>query len=195
MKQNSYNDLQQNLKNNIFGQFIGVVVVSDSQFSAEYKAKGYKKVTRYNVQLSKKNFLEVVNTSTGAQDVGVEFHRKRDSYYESELLNGFFEHLKSNPDKKYIKIVWDNDKHNSVESCYVDGDGNILGTKIDDVKSYVTGSAYKKATEGYGREKIMREMDIHVNEIDVHVENIAELKVAGFHVIDTDLEKYIPLVR
>jgi hypothetical protein len=181
-------------KASIFGQFVGVVSVSSSQFDAAHKKLGYKKVTRYNVRIAKKSFLSTVNTSTGAQAVGVVFTPKRDSYYEDEY-SGLLEHLKADPEKKYVRLVWDSDKRNTVESCYVDGDGNIIGTSIEDVRNFITPSAYKKATEGYGRQVHQKAMGIEVHEVDIGYENIAELKVCKIHMIDKALKKYIPLVR
>ncbi len=189
-----FETLKVTIPDNIVGQFIGIVTVTNSQFSAYYKNEGYKKITRYNVQLTKKKFLDVVNTSTGAESMGVEFKSKRESFYEHEKLE-FFEHLRSNPDKKYLRLVWDNDKHNTVKSVYVDPKGRVIGETADDVKDFITPSAYKKAVEGYGRDKVMRDMGINVNENDVGIDNIAELKICGQHIIDPELEKYIDFIR
>lgn len=187
------NELQQK-KAVIYGQFVGVVAVSDSQFSATYKKLGYKKVTRYNVRISKKSFLETVNTSTGAQEVGVEFTPKRDSYYNN-IYSGLLEELKADANKKYVRLVWDTDKSNTVETCYVDGDGNIIAEDVETAKPFITPSAYKKATEGYGRQVHQRAMNIDVREVDISFENIAEIKVCGIHMVDDLLKKYIPFVR
>ena len=196
MKLNQYEILKQVLPDNICGQFISAVIVSDSSFTAAAKARGCRKVTKVAVQLSKKNFIETVNTSTGAVEVGVEFKAKRESYYEDEKLNGFFRHLTSKPEKKYVRLVWDEDKKNTVTSVYVDGDGNILGENMTDekVKPLILPSAIKKATEGYGREKVMRAMDISVHELDVKVENVARLKICGQEIVDGDLSNYLAYV-
>jgi hypothetical protein len=189
-----FETLKATIPDNIIGQFIGIVGVTNSQFSAQYKSMGYKKITRYNVQLTKKKFLDAVNTSTGAESMGVEFKSKRESFYEHEKLE-FFEHLRSNPDKKYLRLVWDNDKHNTVKSVYVDPSGRVIGESVEAVKDFITPSAYKKATEGYGREKVMRDMGISVNENDIGIDSIAELKICGQHIIDAELNKYIDYVR
>jgi hypothetical protein len=194
MDNKQFETLKVTLPDNITGQFIGLITVTNSQFTANCKKSGYKKITRYNVQLTKKTFLEVVNTSTGASEAGIEFKSKRESFYEHEKLD-FFEHLRSNPDKKYLRLVWDNDSHNTVKSVYVDPNGRIIGDSIESVKAFVTPSAYKSATEGYGRGKIMKEIGVNVNENDISIDNIAELKICGQHIIDPILEGFIDYIR
>ena len=178
-----------------FGQYIGAIIVSDSGFKAEYKKLGYRKVSRYNVQIQKKNYVNVVNSSTGAQKIGATFEPLRESYYNDEGLNGMFANLKKDNDKKYVKLTWDNDKNNTVETCYVDGDGNIIGQTLEDVKDYMTPSHVKSLTEGYGRTKVMKVAGIEVRHIQVKIENIAVLKIGGKIFTDVSLDVYRTYVK
>lgn len=192
MNLSDYNDARQNGN---FGQFFGAVFRSDNGFKAEYKKQGYCKVTRLNVQIQKKNYVQVLNTTTGAEKAGIDFKPLRESHYNDEGLNGMFCSLKSNGEKKYVKFVWDDDKNNTCVSVYVDGDGNIIGESLDDVKHMMTPSYLKSLNGEYGRDKVKKAAGIKVRQIQVKIENIAELRVGGKTYIDELLKHIIPYVK
>ena len=78
-----FDSLQATLQDaNLYGKFIGLTLVSDNGFNAGAKREGWKKVTVYNLQVPKKGYYEIVNTSTGAADAGVEVKQLRKSHYE-----------------------------------------------------------------------------------------------------------------
>lgn len=180
----------------LFGQFVGIVTVTGKDLftAANFKA-GYRVVTRWNVRISKKEYVEVVNSSTGAVELGATFTPLRPSYYEGEAQGIFFSHLISNPEKKYIRIVFDADTTPEVKSVYVDPQGNVIGDCIESVKDLITPSAYKKATEGYGREKVLRTAGINVEPRSFCAENVAELTICGNVVIDALLKHFIKYVK
>ena len=190
--------LENEVSDNIAGQKFSLLAVSNSGFCAAAKQAGYKKITKCVVSIRKASYLDVVNTSTGAELLNVEFKPQRESFYESEKLYGLFSHLKSNPDEKYFQLKWDaDDKGNSIKSVYVDAKLQIVATEITDtlVRSLYTPSAYKGLTEGYGRTKVMRENDINVMHITPKAGNIASIKIGGLdEVIDPDLKDYVGII-
>ena len=187
-----YNSLKNSLSDNIYGQKIGLVIVTQSGMSAPMARQGYRKVSRYNAPISKRSYLEVVNTSTGAKEVGAEFKQIGTPRYESEKLNGFFSHLISKPDKKYLRLCLDMEKSHVINSVYVQGTTIVADTFEDACKlGLFTNSYIKGRNQEYGREKVMKAADIHVKPLSIKIENIALIRVSGHEEIDPLLANYL----
>ena len=195
MNKTQFDTLKHDLPDNIFGQKIGMVLVSDSGLNASAKKSGIRKVTRYNVAISKRSHVDIINTTTGAEKIGATFSQLAESNYDSEKLNGFLCHLKTDDTKKYVTLRWDDDKTNIHNTVYVDINLNVIAETFEQAKTLdiFTPSYIKSIEEGYGRTAVLKTADINVQTITVKIENIAVLKVCGHEVIDNNLTNYAKL--
>lgn len=177
----------------LYGQFLGLTLVTDNGFAAASRKAGWRKVTVYNVQLMKKSYFDVVNTSTGAVEAGIEIHALRDSHYESEGHHGFFSHLASDPNKKYVRVVYDANKSHAPKTIYLNAMGEIVS--YEEAEAHFTDS-YRTKMRGEdepktARAKVLNAADIDVRFVPAKVENIAVLKVGGVEVRDPNLKHYL----
>ena len=183
MNQTQYAQLRDTLEEkNIFGQFVSIIVKSDNGFNAAAKRAGWTKVTTYkSLHVPKKGYIETLNTSTGAIEAGVEFSALRESYYNSEAANGFCSHLKSNPDEKYIRILYDRDKSDPARTVYVSPEGNII-SDVKQVEHLFTDSYRKKRAgepSNTPRGQVIAGAEIDVRFLPVKIANVVRLKVSG----------------
>ena len=195
---NQYTELRDTTDDKIFGQFVGIVTVTgDTTFPAKLWKEGYRIVTRWNVRISKRGFIGLLNSSTGAIETGIEFKPLQDSLYNSEKLGGFFSNLKSNPDRKYIKIVFDADKSPDTKAVYVAPDGSEIGDSIESIKHLISQKVYdKKVNENQSvRETVKKDAGIDVRYRPFKIENIAEITINGKTVIDPILAGYLKYVK
>ena len=134
-----YSQVYDAIDDAIFGQKIGFIAVTEPKVQKEFKEMGIKKVQHLVCTISKRSYLELVNTSTGIEELGVEVKSKRESFYENEKLGGLLSHLKKDPDRmKYLVVKFDTDDNRTHiqhvgEAIYVDKDMNVL----DNPKQYL----------------------------------------------------------
>lgn len=164
---------------NIMGQFVSLVTVTDQKDNVkkEFKDLGVRKISRFQVHIRKKHYIELLNTSTGAAEMGIEFKPKRDSFYNHEAHEGFFCNLKSNPDKKYIEIRWNENDKEIDDSVLIDKDNNILK---DDVL---------KDSARSPRTVLAEQLGVYIRQFKI--ESIALMRIAGKEFIDDKLKDYL----
>jgi hypothetical protein len=199
MLRKDYNYLVNSLNDNIYGQKFSITYVTNSGFNAASSKASYKKLTKVIMTIRKVSYLDIVNTSTGAIEKGVEFKPKRAPLYISEKLNSLFCRSIKYPDKKYMTLRCNmlDDKSNNIKSVYLDTNCNIVGKHIEEpaIKVLYTNSGYKSRTVGYGRTKVMRENDIKVIHNTPKIENIVRIKIGGIDpLIDPQLKQYVGLI-
>jgi len=198
MTLDQYTNLRDTTDDKIYGQFVGIVTVTgDTTFPAKLWKGGYRIVSRWNVRISKRGFIELLNSSTGAVETGIEFKPLEEGLYNSEKLGGFFSNLKSNPERKYIKVLFDTDKTPDIKSVYVAPDGSVIGTTIESIKHLISQKVYdKKVNENQSvRETVKKDADINVKYRPFKIENVASITVCGMTVIDENLKDYIQFVK
>ena len=162
----------------VFGQFVSILSVTDQEKNLlpEYKNKGIKKVTKFQAHVRKQSYIEVLNTSTGAVELGLEFKPKRESFYNDIGHNGFCRSLKKDPSKLYLEIRF-NDKDVSPEfSILVDDAGKVYPNTI-----------LKEKTKT-ARQELIDKFEISIRQFKV--ESIARIRIAGLDLIDPALDKY-----
>lgn len=175
-------------KHNLSGEFVTITSVTpqDKYLLPQHRHMGLYKVQRFQAQHLSKNYNDYVNTSTGVADIGGEVVKKRDSYYESESMEGLFSHLKSNPDKKYIQVKWRNEgqiPHNGVlQEIYITKNGKYIDNPYD----------YMKNRPDYKHEVTLPDGSTTRVEAATEIrmfkaENIIEMRVAGVKIVDDSL--------
>jgi hypothetical protein len=192
MNLSQYKTVKSKVSDGIFGQRITFTYINDFRASIrkEYKDLGIFKISVINAHVSKKSYYEMANTSTGLQNLGVEMYALRDSHYNYEKLNGFLACLKSDENKKYMIIRFDNDPERKnihiIKVVYVDKDGKTVSEK--DVEAMMTASALKKKRNEYGRSA---KLDLSVGYRPFKWTDIARLSVAGLKLEDDRLTPFL----
>jgi len=162
----------------IFGQWVSLLTVTDQEKNVkpQYKGRGIKKVTKFQAHVRKQSYMDVLNTSTGAVALGIEFKAKRASYYNDVAHNGFCRSLVSDPNKLYIEIRF-NEKDKGPElSVLIDDAGNLYDFDILKEKPFNK------------RGELVAECEVSIRQFKI--ESIARMKVCGLDLIDEDLNKY-----
>lgn len=191
-----YIQLTGQLSDNIFGQKFSFVYVNDFRNSIrrEFKDREIKKVSYILAHIAKKSYYDMANTSTGLKKLGVEMKQLRESQYNYEKLNGLFASLKSNPEKKYILVRYDNDpdrKNIEVKKVvYIDKNNQVLDVKT--VESMMTPSSLKHKNNEYGRSA---KLELSVGFKVFKWSDIAKIKIAGQEMSDNLLNKYSKYVN
>lgn len=88
------------------GQFFTIEARTQSGFSASAKKSNYFKVSKFQSHVFVKSFSELVNTSTGMQELNADYQPEQESLYEGVAHNGLLALLKSNMDKQYIRCMF-----------------------------------------------------------------------------------------
>lgn len=131
MKNKHYASVKAMDDQKIFGQFISIVSVTEpSKYDLveEYRDLGIRKVSSFQTHLFKKNYMTIINTSTGAINAGVEFKQVKESPYQNEALEGLCSCLKSDNNKKYIVVKFKGE--NSANVVYVDHAGKVYDGQV-----------------------------------------------------------------
>lgn len=166
-------------KENIFGQWVSLVTVTDQDKNVkpEYKGRGIKNVSKFQAHIRKQSYMDVLNTSTGAVELGLEFKPKRESYYNDIGHNGFLRSKKSDPSCLYIELRFNEKDKEPDVSVLIDDTGKVYDFSILKEKSLSK------------RGELVAACDISVKQFKI--ESIARLKVAGLDLIDESLKDYI----
>ena len=170
-------------KKNVLGQFVSVISVSEQEKNVlpEYKGKGIVKVSAFQAHIRKDEYLEVLNTSTGAVETGVQFTAKRESYYYDIAHCGFCRALKSDPSKLYVELRFNDKDKEADDSFLVDEEGNFYDFSILKEKSKNT------------RAKLVEVFKVSIRQFKI--ESIARLKIGGEIFDDENLIKYIDMIE
>ena len=181
MKRNEF-EILKGLEDEIaYGQFLTCMYVSEpktSDLNPEYKKAGIKKVSYFQTRLFKKSYLEMVNTSTGAINAGVEFKAVRKPTYNSVALNGFLSELISDNEKKYMILKFRKSDTTFAHVKYVDGNG--VEYKAEDILREKPVSERQAAIDAItGEEK----PEVR----NYAIEKIAYLAIGGHKFIDHDV--------
>jgi hypothetical protein len=107
------------------GQFFTMIAKTQSGFSALAKKSGYWKVSKFQSHVFVKSFSELTNTSTGMTELNATYKPENDSLYNNIAHNGLLATLKSNPEKLYIRCMF-NEKTAKPEVKFVDDNGNVI---------------------------------------------------------------------
>jgi hypothetical protein len=168
----------------IFGQFITITSVTDpiKDLLPEFKDMGIKKVSTIQTHLFKKSYLDIVNTSTGAMQAGVEFKPKKESPYTSLALNGLCSELKSNPDKKYLILKFSGEDTSTIYYVNDRGEKFDAGTILKE--KYVS---VRKAT--------MESLGVKVEFRAFNIDNIYELSINKQILTDDRLDAIVSLTK
>ena len=170
---------------NIWGQFIGVISVTDpnDMLLPEYRKQGIIKISQFIARVNKKDYYEMLNTSTGAVEAGINFDPLGKSPYRSVAFNTFCAVLKRDEDERYFFIRFGENDSKNRKAVYIDKDGNVLDSeKI--LAPEKPGNFRKQAAEHCG--VICRSFKLR---------NIARMKIGGKVYIDPALEKYLKYVE
>lgn len=164
----------------VFGQFVGMLTVTDQEKNVlpQFKYNGILKVSSFIIHPRKDRYIDLLNKSTKVQEGTVaEFKAKRPSYYESEGMNGFCCHLKSNPTQKYFEFRWTEKDAPVEKTLYVDRNGVL----------YAPGAILKDKTKN-DRAQAADECRVQVRQFKLS--SIALMSINGKRFLDPDLEKY-----
>lgn len=164
----------------VLGQFVGLITVTDQEkyVQPQFKYEGIMKVSSFIIHPRKDHYIELLNKSTKVQEGEVkEFKAKRASYYESEGMNGFCCHLKSDPSKKYFEFRWTENDFPVEKTLYVDRAGKL----------YRPESILKEKSKNE-RAKTAEACQVHVRQFKVS--SIAMMSINGQRFVDSGLEKY-----
>lgn len=192
MDSKQFDIIKSEVSDKIFGQRFTFIYINDfrESIAKDYKDLGIFKISVINAHISKKTYYEMADTSTGLQDLGVSLLPKREGHYNYEKLNGFLASLKSDENKKYMIIRFDDDPKrkniNIISVVYVDKDGNKISE--EEVEKMMTPSALKKKRNEYGR---AAKLDLTVGYRPFKWTDIARLSVAGLKLEDTRLSSYL----
>ena len=180
----------------IFGQKCSFVYVADQRkyIAAAFKNLGILKISHIVANIPKRDYFEILNTSTGMVKLGLTASPLRDSHYGDEALNGFFSYLLSKPEQKYIRLIADTSPDRKtidvLNTLYLDVDGNVLSK--DEVFPMYTPSHQKSLKQEYGREKVLKPTVIFR---PFKWEYIAELNIAKNNFVDDDLVDCIEVAK
>lgn len=166
----------------IFGQWISIVSVTDTDknLKPEFRKKGILKVSQFSAHVRKQSYIDLLNTSTGAVEVGVEFKSKRPSHYNSVAHEGFCSELKSDPTQKYFIVKFNENDTKTPKTIYLDAEMNVLDE--DTILAERSG--------GNIRSQLVNEV-AKVQIRNFKLTSIAKMSVGGLQLVDEDLQKYI----
>lgn len=169
----------------IFGQWISIVSVTDTDknLKPEYRKTGILKVSQFTAHVRKASYIDLLNTSTGAIEAGIEFKPKRPSYYETVAHNGFCSLLKSKPEEKYFIIKFNENDTKPAKTIYVNAEMKEL--KEEDI--------LLEKKEGNVRTQLVADV-AEVKIRNFKLASIAKMSVGGLVLIDDDLCKYIAII-
>ena len=167
-----------------YGKKIGIVAATTSGFKAAYK--GYRKVSHIVVTFPKRDYYELVNTSSGIEKLGITVNPLQDAGYS--FVGGLLS-VKDDTNEGYVRIPFDtSDDRNHVqnigETFIIDVDGNKYVYSDD----YFTPSYIKNQKEGSGREA---QLKISVKFRTYKLDNIIKINVNGMTYINEELNKLI----
>lgn len=168
-------------KDSIFGQWISLVTVTDQEKNVlpAYKGRGIKKVTKFQAHVRKQSYIDVLNTSTGAVALGVEFKPKRESHYNDIGHSGFLRSKKSDPSCLYIELRFNEKDKKPEVSILIDAAGKVYDFSILKEKSLSK------------RGELVAACEVSIKQFKI--ESVARLKVAGLDLVDESLKKYIDI--
>lgn len=166
----------------IFGQWISIVSVTDTDknLKKEYRKQGILKVSQFSAHVRKQSYIDLLNTSTGAVETGIEFKPKRPSHYNSVAHEGFCSELKSDPTQKYFIVKFNENDTKPVKTIYLDAEMNVLDE--DEILA--------ERGEGNVRTQLVEEV-AKVQIRNFKLASIAKMSVGGLVLVDEDLQKYI----
>lgn len=196
MNRKQFDNLSETVGDNIFGQRFSFIYVNDFKTSIrkEHKDQGIMKISHIVAHISKKSYYDMTNTSTGVEKLGITVNPKQDSLYNYEKLNGLLAHLKSDPEKKYMLIRYDDDPSRKnlhiMDVLYIDKDAQIIPENV--VESMMTPSALKSKRNEYGRSAALN-LTTGFRSFKWH--DIASIRLAGLVFVDSGLTKYATLVK
>ena len=166
-------------KMDVLGQFVGLITVTEQEkyLYPQYKGLGIIKIASFIIHPRRDHYLQLLNKSTKVQEGAVkEFKAKRESYYESEGMNGFCCHLKSDPSKKYFEIRWTENDFPVEKRVWMDVYGKMY---TDDILKERTKNDRGLAADA-----------CRVQVRQFKVSSIAMMSINGQRFVDPDLEKY-----
>lgn len=177
---------------NTNGQFIGVILRTQSGFSAGAKNAGYWKVTKFTGHNWVKTFQELVNTSSGLTKAGIEYPELDESRYSKIDANGLFVHLNSDHEKWYVRMMF-NENSPKPTTVFVD----MTAGKEITPEECLTPSALKKYR---GEIKITTEKGellekAKVTFRNISIENIVQFSISGNMFVDESLKHYLQYVK
>lgn len=170
---------------NIFGQWVSIVSVTDSDknLKKEYRKQGILKVSQFTAHVRKQSYIDLLNTSTGAIETGIEFTKKRDSHYDSIAHNGFCSELKSDPSQKYFIVKFNENDTKPPKTIYLDANMKVLDEN----------EILAEKKDGNVRTQLVADV-AKVQIRNFKLASIAKMSVGGLELIDDSLRKYIDML-
>lgn len=177
MQQQQYDEVKS--MKNIMGQFVTIISVTDQtdKVLPQFKADGIRKVSKFQCHVRSDNYIDLLNKSSKADELGIEVKAKRKSYYSPEAHKGFCCHLNSDPDKKYFEVKWTEKDKPVDDSFYLDAKGVIR--KAEEVL---------KDKKKNDRARLADAMRVQVRQFKI--ESIALMRVGGKTFVDPELKKF-----
>jgi len=162
------------------------------QYGVDMPAVDIKKISRFQFHVRKQSYFDMINTSTGIVDMGVEVKQVGESRYVSEGVNQYFtEALKSDVTKKYINIRFNEkevDTHgkrlNVLEVVYLDAEDKVVSK--EDRERYL--ADYTTTTKSARTELVQSTAKVFTQWYNI--EKIARLAIDGLVFVDRHLDKY-----
>lgn len=159
------------------GQFFTVVAKTQSGFSASAKKAGYWKVSKFQSHVFVKSFSELTNTSTGMVELNATYKPENESLYNNIAHNGLLAELKSCPDKKYIRCMF-NEKTARPEVKFIDSFGNEITAEDCLTASALAKFRHEKEFSAMSKSEKIAEIS-QVNIRYFSWENITYLSIGG----------------